>query len=454
MAVKVDKDGVMRPTAPVTPIEVARSRRADRVEQELAAQYDAELRAYLLLGPAKKGRAPVLPLLRNACVILEYDRRWWGKLGWDEFRGEVSVRGDVPIRRTPGSDWSDDDESRVKMWLQETWDVDVKILDVRAALRLVAMDHRYHSVRDYLERLSWDGNKRLDRFLASHMACEGGAWSELVGPKWMISAVARAYKPGCQVDTMLVLEGEPGRHKSQAVRLLAGEGNFAMELAEIGSRDAAQQLQGVWIYEIEEMQDFLSAKVEKVKKFISQPFDRHVGKWRVHAEKYMRGCVFIGTSNRSDYLHDPTGGRRFWPVRCLDVIDLARLAADRDQLWAEAVVRFKSGERWHLDLEEEKLAKVEQEERHKDDAWLEPLKLYLTDKAWCQIHHVMEYLVGEHRERWGDREVKRAVDCLLRLGWSNQRDSVPGPDGQRARRYRPKRAAAAAIEESAESDAT
>jgi predicted P-loop ATPase len=226
-----------------------------------------------------------------------------------------------------------------------------------------------------------------------------------------------------------------------------------MELADIGSRDAAEQLKGVWIYEIEEMESFLSAKVERVKKFVSQPFDRHVGKWRVHAEKHMRGCVFIGTSNRSDYLHDPTGARRFWPVRCLDVIDLAVLAADRDQLWAEAVVRYKAGERWHLDRAEEALAAVEQEERQVDHAWLERVRDYLDGKAWCQIHHVLDHLIGHHLDRHGDRETKAAVECLLRLGWTRQRDSVPGPDGKRAMRYRPKPGTvAAAVEVSADDD--
>jgi putative DNA primase/helicase len=454
VAVRVDKDGVMRPTV-VASIEDARLRRADReaerVERDEAAQYDADLRSFLLLGPSRKGRAPVLPLLRNARVLLEYDRRWWGALAWDDFRGSIVVRRPVPIARVSGEDWSDDDESRVKEWLQETWDIDVKILDVRAAVRLVAMKHRHHSVRDYLERLVWDGVKRLDRFLATHLSCEDTPWAELVGPKWMISAVARAYLPGCQVDTMIVLEGEQGRRKSQAVRLLAGEGNFAVELAELGSRDAAAQLQGVWIYEIEEMDAFLGAKVERVKKFISQPFDRHVGKWRIHAERVMRGCVFIGTGNRSDYLHDPTGGRRFWPVRVLSIIDLERLARDRDQLWAEAVVRFKAGERWHLEGDEESIARAEQEERQVEHAWLEQVREYLVGKTWCQIHHVLEYLLGVHLDRWGDRETKAVVECLLRLGWTRQRDSVPGPDGKRAMRYRPTRAAhAAGIAETSE----
>lgn len=448
MAVRTEIDGTMRPVvqANVTPIDVARARRADRGEAEaVEQQYDALLRDQLLLGPSKKGRAPILPLLFNARFILEFDRRWWSKIAWDDFRGDVVVRGPVPIQHAPGEDWSDDAESRVKEWLQRTWDVDVKILDVRAAVRLVAMNARYHSVRDYLEKLRWDGTPRLDRFLVTHMSCEEGPWAELVGPKWMISAVARAYKPGCKVDTMLVLEGEQSRLKSTAVQVLAGDGNFAMELADIGSRDAAQQLQGVWLYEIEEMHAFATAKVERVKQFISQPFDRHVGKWRVHAERIMRGCVFIGTTNRIDYLNDPTGGRRFWPVRVLRQIDIEKLKTDRDQLWAEAVSRFKAGERWYLQGDEETLAKAEQEARQSDHQWIDDVKTYLEDKSWCLVQHVLMHVLGGSRDRWGDRETKAVVDCLLRLGWTRQRDSGVGEDGMRAWRWRPKVAKVAAV---------
>jgi predicted P-loop ATPase len=197
-------------------------------------------------------------------------------------------------------------------------------------------------------------------------------------------------------------------------------------------------------------------RVEKTKAFISAGFDRHVGKWKRHAERIERQCVFCGTGNRNDYLRDPTGARRFWPVAVVRDIDIAALEEVRDQLWAEAVSRYewwlacgkpKDARLWWLTPDEDALARVEQEDRSApsaEDAMLPYVQAYLETGganggpvAWCHLHHVTGAIYGGP-EKVGDKEVKLVVACLARLGWTKQRDVTPGPDGKRMNRYRPK----------------
>jgi len=119
-------------------------------------------------------------------------------------------------------------------------------------------DIRVHPVRDYLSSMCWDGMPRLEQWVIVYLGAEDTPLSRAIGSRWMISGVARIMQPGCKVDHMLILEGPQGGKKSSAIKTLAGAEWFADELAEIGSKDAAQQMRGIWIVEFAEL-DAISA---------------------------------------------------------------------------------------------------------------------------------------------------------------------------------------------------
>ena len=168
---------------------------------------------------------------------------------------------------------------------------------------------------------------------------------------------------------MLILEGEQGARKSTALKILAGEDWFTDELPDLGSKDAAIHMQGVWIVEIAELDAIGRAEVSRIKAFLTRTTDRFRPPYGRHTVEIKRQCVFAGTVNPDTYLRDETGNRRFWPIRCGD-IDIDALAQDRDQLWAEAVARFKYGAIWWLeDKALIKAAKKEQDKRYQSDAW-------------------------------------------------------------------------------------
>jgi len=213
--------------------------------------------------------------------------------------------------------------------------------------------------------------------------------SRAVGARWLISAVARIFRPGAKADCCLILEGPQGIRKSTALRTIAGE-YFTDELADLGSKDAAMQTRGVWIIELSELDNLSHAEVARIKAFMSRTTDRFRPPYGMRLVESPRQCVFAGTVNHSSYLRDETGGRRFWPVVC-GQIDVDALAGDRDQLWAEAKARFESGSAWWLDtIDLVQLATDQQEARYEGDPWEEVIGPWLENKESTTISELLE----------------------------------------------------------------
>lgn len=152
-----------------------------------------------------------------------------------------------------------------------------------------------------------------------------------------MATVARAFEPGHKFDFVVILEGAQGKRKSTFIRVLAKD--WFSELN--GSFDNRQRLvemmQGSWILEIPELQGFNRNEVLDIKAVLSGNEDKVRLAYARRARVFKRQCIFIGSTNDSEYLRDETGGRRFWPIQCtVDEIDTATFAREVDQVWAEA----------------------------------------------------------------------------------------------------------------------
>jgi predicted P-loop ATPase len=209
--------------------------------------------------------------------------------------------------------------------------------------------------------------------------------------------------------------------KSSACRALAGDW-FSDSLPEnISSKDARQHLRGKWLVEVSELAAFSKTEVEALKAFITRREERYRPPFGRHDVIEPRQCVFVGTTNQDAYIKDPTGGRRFWPVRCTEVDDKG-LAGVREQLFAEAVVRFKAGDRhWPTAADETKYFKPQQERRQEDDPWTAPMARWLdeTPIATVTVGQIARDVLGfDGVSRVGPAEQRRIANILKDLDWT------------------------------------
>lgn len=290
--------------------------------------------------------------------------------------------------------------------------------DVRPAIDRVCRENSYNPVTDYLNALKWDGTARLERWLPHLLGAPASDFVRLVGPKVLISAVARAYEPGCKVDTVLVLEGEQGLKKSSAIAALFGEDYTAESVSLFDQHNKmVMQMMGAWCVELAEFVAVIRKDMNAVKGLISMRSDRVVLPYAKMASTHPRRCIFFGTINPDSmgYLTDSTGNRRYWPVT-VTKIDIEGILRSRDQLWAEAVHRYRAGERWWLEGDENKVAASEQVERQEEDAWAPILEAKLYGRTAVTTDDALTEL-GIPHERKDKRAQMRAATALGQIGF-------------------------------------
>jgi predicted P-loop ATPase len=415
-------------------------------------------RAELLYGEGATPRSN----LANAIAALRLAPEWRHILGFDLFSQKIVARGKTPWMSAASEDakaWTDVDDIRTADWLQHQG-IFVSPLTAGQATQTVAHDYEFHPVKDYLASLTWDGSPRLDTWLADHFGITPDpkmpdendhdvairhksqqTYINAVGAKFMISCVARIMQPGCKVDCALIVEGSQGKRKSTAIKtLLPNPAWFTDEIAELGSKDAAMQLTGRWIIELSELESITRADVSRVKAFLSRSTDRFRPPYGHHIVSLPRQCGFIGTVNKNEYLRDETGARRFWTVKSRTTINLAALARDRDQLWAEARERYNKGEPWWLEtVELETLAAKEQAARRVQDPWEKPIRHWITGRTHTSCEEILKDVLHLPIDRQDQRAANRVAACLRALDWERYRLGKSIGDGTKRGdwRYRP-----------------
>jgi predicted P-loop ATPase len=376
-----------------------------------------------------------VPNVENVLTALRCDPEIRDAFAYDEMLRAPMLLHDigVPIggMLTEPRPLTDKDVTDIQVWMQrEIGLTRVGREPVRDAVNAHCQNHAYHPVRDYLDDLSWDGERRVNVWLTTKLGAELTDYTRAIGQMFLISMVARIIEPGCKADHMLVLEGPQGQLKSTACHVLGGE-YFSDDLPDIATagKDASQHLRGKWLIEVAEMHAMGKAEASLLKSFISRRTERYRPSYgRLEVIEH-RQCVFIGTTNKSAYLRDETGGRRFWPVKCGE-INVESLERDRHQLLAEAVQLYRAGVPWWPDkcFEREHIA-PEQEARYEGDPWEEAISAYLITVMSTTVSVVAREALSMRTDRIGTQDQRRIAAVMIGLGW--QRGKRAGSSGNR-----------------------
>jgi len=317
----------------------------------------------------------------NITMIIRQDPLLVGKIWLDEATMFPHIHPDVRkafnLPPTYREVLTDADEFAVQNWIITTYGILPGIKQVQAAIHLVAAENVRSKPREYLNSLPvWDGVKRVESWLTTAAGVEDNALIRAYAKKYLLSCVARAMQPGCQVDTVLVLVGPQGAQKSTLLRELAGTDLFADSELDIQNKDSYGKIRTAWIYEIAEMSSFNRAETNLLKAFVSSREDTYRPPYGHCTVTSPRSMCFAATSNNNDFLKDVTGSRRFW---CCTVtaINLAWMRANRDQLWAEALYLYvgatktKTPHVWWLTPEEETFRIDDAEGYASDDPYVD-----------------------------------------------------------------------------------
>ncbi len=288
---------------------------------------------------------------KNCVTILGVDLVLSGKIKYNTLSNRKNVEGALPWNKSDKlREWTNIDSEYLIYYIETYYLIgaDKKIL---SALEIVADTNKFNPFIDMLNDTQWDGVNRIDNLLTDYLGIVKNEYSVQCIRLLMLAVISRAFCPGTKYDYVLVLSGPQGIGKSTFfMKLCCNEDWYLENLRSIDKgKEAAEQIQGKLIVELNELLAIKGA-LEGVKSFVTAKSDDYRGAYARESEKRYRTCVFVGTTNNSQYLEDKTGNRRFLPLECGSVPVTKTLFADDDMLrqefmqaWAEAYQIYLSG---------------------------------------------------------------------------------------------------------------
>lgn len=339
------------------------------------------------------------PLLKDRFALNKFENR------------EVALR-DLPWRKVdPQLPYlTDKDDAGIRHFLERDFGI-TGVQKITDALALTVENNSFHPVRDYLKSQKWDGHKRVESVFIDYLGAEDCAYTRSVTRKSLVAAVARVFVPGIKFDNVVSFSGNQGEGKSTIIRKL-GRGWYSDSFGTVQGKEAYEQIQGVWLVEIAELAGLKKAEADAIKHFMSKQVDRFRVAYGKRADNFPRQCIFFATTNDWDFLNDPTGNRRFWPVATKQQQPTKDIFKDLDdyevsQIWAEAMVLFKAGEPLFLDKKMEREALSRQKEHS------------IVDERAGVVKEFLDTLLPED---WNTKEMYER-----KVFWSNRGDDLAPP---------------------------
>jgi putative DNA primase/helicase len=361
----------------------------------------------------------------NVMLILMNAPEYAGKIWWDSFDGK-------PMLGT--SSLTDYDTSTIGAYLEKTWFAgNVPRDHVFSGIMLAAHSDERHPVREYLDKLEWDGIPRIATFFHTHLGTPDDIYHRDVAFSLFIGGVRRIQIPGCQLDTMTILQGQQGIGKTRTWQTLFSPW-YAEVTESMTSKDFFVGLHGLWCADFGELDGFGKADTSRIKQILTIREDHYRAPYGRLSETHARQNIFVGGTNSDHFNSDSSGGRRFHPVRVSVHVDIAALAAARDQLWAEAVVLSKTMEKtwWQVTGSQEA-----QDAVYSSDSWESAVAPWLMGRADTGMTEVLSDCLGIELGQHSKSDQMRVGHIMRRLGWTRKRIPRQAQGVARGWRYYP-----------------
>ena len=242
--------------------------------------------------------------------------------------------------------------------------------------------------------------------------------------KTLISAVARAFNPGCKVDTVLILHGGQGYRKSTFFKVLAGDW-FNDDLgSNVSDPNEKMKLSAAWFLEWGELERIFNQRdASSIKSFLTSTSDMYRRPWGKTVEPYPRHSIIVGSSNRDDFLNDATGDRRYWIIPIQKRIDTDLLQADRDAIWAAAVALYKQKESWELSRQQEIERAIINSQFQREDPWKDAIEFYCQGRNEVSVSEIMTNVIKLELSKQGKADQMRVGDILRVLKYSRKKSN-------------------------------
>jgi predicted P-loop ATPase len=357
--------------------------------------------------PPVSGDNRLPAMCKNEVLVKRIEEKWGERLRLNQMTQQVEMDGD--------SNNIDLEQAYIRAAKELHLDIDKqKASDI---VVMCARENAYSPVKEYLNSLAGKELINLESLAERYFGTQDPFHAILL-KRTLIAAVARAFKPGCKVDTMCILQGGQGALKSTFWQTLAGEAWFTDNLSEASEKDEKLKLRRYWILEFSEFETVYKRKdVEQLKAFLSSRIDSLRRPYGRSLEDFPRTSIFVGSTNRQEFLNDPTGGRRYWVIPVSQTIPIQMLEEERDQIWAAAVAAYRSGEQWWLTHEEDKLLEEANKGWQSSDTWEVVVLNYLQNKSRCTVSELFTHAIQIELAKQGKAEQMRLSDILRRNGW-------------------------------------
>lgn len=365
------------------------------------------------------------PTHRNVLTVLEYV--FGDRIRYDEMRGRIlCAKIDRSLGHFVDGIWTDTHTTELTI-LCETHDLNVSARAVDRAVDVHAKRRAFNPLQDELVRAAanWDRVPRVDTAMTRYWGATDCAATRAVARVFLLSLAARGLRPGCKVDTCPVFIGPQGCFKSTSLEALAGgPDRFADSPLPIGDKDALQNIRGKWLWELGELASLTTRDLNAVKAFLSQKNETYRKSYGTHSEDVARTCVFAATTNDHEVFRDPTGERRYLPVR-VGKIDVPAIRLDREQLLGEAAFRVIHGEAHYPSVDEATALLPVIDDHRERDTWEDLIAEWIAkrDSMPFKLHELLNPFTGAipmAEQSQTQKDQRRASAILRRMGYETQ----------------------------------